>query len=68
MLSATDFYQATPLLLTVLWIEAVIYLSIGIYEIFDDNARSTWLHYSNVKTRILVTNYNVCVLQPSRQT
>jgi hypothetical protein len=36
MLSATDFYTVTPLLNAVLWIEAVIYLSIGVYEIFDD--------------------------------
>lgn len=36
MLSATEFYQVTPLLMWVLWIEAVIYLGIGIYEIFDD--------------------------------
>ncbi len=36
MLSATEFFPVTPLLHTVLWIEAVIYLSIGTYEIFDD--------------------------------
>ena len=36
MLSSTEFYQATPLLMWMLWIEAVIYLGIGIYEIFDD--------------------------------
>jgi hypothetical protein len=36
MLSATEFFPVTPLLLVVLWIEAVVYLSIGTYEIFDD--------------------------------
>ncbi len=36
MLSATEFFPVTPLLHTVLWIEAVIYLCIGTYEIFDD--------------------------------
>jgi len=36
MLTATEFFELTPLLSTVLWIEAVIYLGIGIYEIFDD--------------------------------
>lgn len=36
MLSATEFFPVTPLLHVVLWIEAVIYLAIGIYEIFDD--------------------------------
>lgn len=36
MLTATEFYPVTPLLLAVLWVEVVIYLSIGVYEIFDD--------------------------------
>jgi len=31
MLTATEFYPVTPLLLAVLWVEAVIYLSIGVY-------------------------------------
>jgi len=36
MLSSTEFYQVTPLLMWVLWIEAIIYLGIGTYETFDD--------------------------------
>ena len=36
MLSSTEFFQVTPLLMWVLWIEAVIYLGIGTYETFDD--------------------------------
>jgi hypothetical protein len=36
MLGATDFYPTTQVLEIVLWIEAVVYLGIGIYEVFDD--------------------------------
>ena len=36
MLSSTEIFAITPLLSAVLWIEAIIYLSIGTYEIFDD--------------------------------
>ena len=36
MLTATEFYQVTPALEVVLWIEAILYLGIGIYESFDD--------------------------------
>ncbi|MFT5102248.1 MAG: hypothetical protein ACI9HY_004385, partial [Planctomycetaceae bacterium] len=36
MLSATEFYTVTPGLEIVLWIEAVIYLGIGVFELFDD--------------------------------
>lgn len=36
MLTATEFYTNTALLQTVLWIEAVLYLGIGLYETFDD--------------------------------
>jgi hypothetical protein len=36
MLSATEFYSVTPGLEIVLWIEAVIYLGIGVFELFDD--------------------------------
>lgn len=36
MLSATQFFQVTPGLEIVLWIEAIVYLGIGIYETFDD--------------------------------
>ena len=36
MLSATEIYPVTLGLQIVLWIEAVIYLGIGVYELFDD--------------------------------
>ena len=51
MLSSTEFYANTPLLQTVLWIEAVIYLGIGLFEVFDDffEKPKIWM---NVKGRI----------------
>lgn len=36
MLTSTEFFTNTPLLQNVLWIEAAIYLAIGLYEMFDD--------------------------------
>ena len=36
MLSATEFYEVTFGLQVVLWIEALVYLGIGTYELFDD--------------------------------
>ena len=36
MLSSTEFYANTPLLQSVLWIETVIYLGLGLFEVFDD--------------------------------
>lgn len=36
MLTSTEFLQVTPTLEIVLWIEAVVYLGIGVYELFDD--------------------------------
>ena len=36
MLTATEFYEVTTLLKVVLWIEVVIYLGLGVYEIFND--------------------------------
>jgi len=38
MLSATELLTLTPLLKGVLWVEAIVYLGIGLYEIFDDFA------------------------------
>ena len=35
-MNATDLYSVTPLLSVVLWIELIVYLSIGTYELFDD--------------------------------
>jgi hypothetical protein len=63
MLSATEFFPVTPLLLVVLWIEAVVYLSIGTYEIFDDflakppkwaettNGINAWIRLQDVVAR-----------------
>ena len=36
MLTATEFFQVTPGLEIVLWIEAIVYLGIGAFELFDD--------------------------------
>lgn len=36
MLSATDFYEIPLSLEIVLWIEVIVYLGIGIFELFDD--------------------------------
>ena len=36
MLSATEFYPVTTGLAIVLWIEPVVYLGIGVFELFDD--------------------------------
>lgn len=36
MLAATEFYEVPLNLEIVLWIEAVIYLGIGVFELFDD--------------------------------
>ncbi|NIB42418.1 hypothetical protein HBA55_22620 [Pseudomaricurvus alkylphenolicus] len=41
MLTATEFYPVTTTLLIVLWIEAIIYLGTGLFEIFDDFFRKT---------------------------
>lgn len=63
MLSATEFFPLTPLLHIVLWIEAVIYLGIGTYEIFDDflaepprwaqttNGVNAWIRLQDVVAR-----------------
>ena len=36
MLGPTDFLPLTPALAAILWVEAVVYLGIGLFEIFDD--------------------------------
>ncbi|MFM1960326.1 MAG: hypothetical protein RL588_1843 [Pseudomonadota bacterium] len=36
MLGPTDFLPLTPALAAILWVEAIVYLGIGLFEIFDD--------------------------------
>ena len=36
MLTATEFFAVTPGLHVILWVEAIIYLGIGTFELFDD--------------------------------
>ena len=36
MLGPTDFLPLTPALSAILWVEAIVYLGIGLFEIFDD--------------------------------
>ena len=41
MLTSTEFIETTTALSIVLWIEAVVYLGIGLYETFDDFIHKT---------------------------
>jgi hypothetical protein len=36
LLGPTDFLPLTPALAAILWVEAIVYLGIGLFEIFDD--------------------------------
>lgn len=36
MMNATELYPLTPLLSFVLWVELIVYLIIGVYELLDD--------------------------------
>jgi hypothetical protein len=36
MLEATELYQLTPLLKGILWVEVIVYLGLGLFEVFDD--------------------------------
>ena len=36
MLSPTELFALTPLLKGILWVEVIVYLGIGVYEILDD--------------------------------
>lgn len=36
MLGPTEFLPLTPALAAILWVEAIVYLGIGLFEIFDD--------------------------------
>ncbi|MGB1142771.1 MAG: hypothetical protein ACPG1A_17860 [Halioglobus sp.] len=46
MLSATEFLPLTTTLTVVLWIEVIVYLGIGVYELVDDffSRPSRWLY------------------------
>lgn len=51
MLTATEFYPLTTALTVVLWVEAIVYLLIGISEIFDDFHRPI-PHWAYVSKRL----------------
>jgi len=55
MLTATEFYPLTTALTIVLWVEAIVYLAVGVTEIFDDFHRKTppWA-YINGRLNALV--------------
>lgn len=59
MLSATEFFEVTRGLEIVLWIEAIIYLTIGVYELFDDfiEKPQPWMTINNrVNGYVRLTN------------
>lgn len=49
MLTATEFYPLTTTLTVVLWVEAIVYVLIGVSEIFDDFHRKIpqWAYVNN---------------------
>ncbi|MEM8661662.1 MAG: hypothetical protein AAGF35_12320 [Pseudomonadota bacterium] len=56
MLTATEFYPLTTSLTVVLWIELIIYLGTGLYEVFDDFYRKH-PHWIFVNGRLNTYNY-----------
>ena len=59
MLTATELFQVTPGLEIVLWIEAIVYLGIGVYELFDDfiEKPQPWMTINNrVNGYVRLTN------------
>lgn len=61
MIGATEFYATTPGLNVILWVEAVIYLSIGAYELLDDFAAKpkAWMHIDGHPNSYLMLQHKV---------
>ncbi len=61
MIGATEFYATTPGLNVILWVEAVIYLSIGAYELLDDFAAKpkAWMHIEGRPNSYLMLQHKV---------
>jgi hypothetical protein len=61
VIGATEFYATTPGLNVILWVEAVIYLSIGAYELLDDFAAKpkAWMHIDGRPNSYLMLQHKV---------
>ena len=61
MLTATEFTPTTTPLLIVLWIEAVVYLGIGLYETFDDfiHKATKWVFINDRMNSWIWTQYKI---------
>ena len=61
MLSATEFYPTTMALTVVLWIEAVVYLGIGLIELFDDFLVQPrpWMRINNRPNGYVVLSHKI---------
>ena len=61
MIGATEFYATTPGLNAILWVEAVIYLSIGAYELLDDFAGQpkAWMQIEGRPNSYLMLQHKV---------
>ena len=61
MIGAAEFYATTPGLNVILWVEAVIYLSIGAYELLDDFAAKprAWMYIDGRPNSYLMLQHKV---------
>lgn len=61
MLSPTELYPLTPLLKGILWVEVLVYLGIGVYEIIDDFRvkPQPWMTLSNTPNSYLMIKEKV---------
>jgi len=61
VIGATEFYPTTSGLNAILWVEAVIYLGIGTYELFDDFLAKprAWMNIDNRPNSYLMLHHKV---------
>lgn len=61
MLTATEFYTVTPGLNLILWVEAILYLGIGTYELFDDFwlKPKAWMHIAGKPNSYVMLQHKV---------
>ena len=61
MLTATEFYAVTPGLNVILWVEAIVYLGIGTYELFDDFwlKPKPWMHIAGRPNSYVMLQHKV---------
>ncbi len=48
-MAANELLELTPLLKTVLWIEVIVYMGIGLYEILDSFSKEKPFNYETVR-------------------